>query len=117
MCWVQLAELLQLSVAVQMRSTPASPVQLSVAVSLEVIVGAPPQLSVALAVPLLAILVDWPHCSCASAGQLITGAVTRSEERRGGKVGGLLQLSVAVQKRSTPAWPVQLAVAVSLEVI
>src|SRR5438128_2727634 len=75
MCWVQLAELLQLSVAVQMRSTPAWPVQLAVAVSLEVIVGAPPQLSVALAVPLLAILLDWPHCSCASAGQLIAGAV------------------------------------------
>src|SRR5438132_13040059 len=117
MCWVQLAELLQVSVAVQKRSTPAWPVQLAVAVSLCVIVGLPPQLSVALAVPLLATLVDWPHCSCVSAGQLIAGA--RSEARRVGKeqLAGLLQLSVAVQMRSTTAWPVQLAVAVSLCVI
>src|SRR5438876_10171049 len=114
MCWVQLAELLQASVAVQTRSTPAWPVQLAVAVSLKVIVGLPPQLSVALAVPLLATLVDWPHCSCASAGQLIAGAVvSRSVECRVG-LAELLQASVAVQTRSTPAWPVQLAVAVAV---
>src|SRR5256885_17071472 len=114
MCWVQLAELLQVSVAVQMRSTPAWPVQLAVAESLSVIVGLPPQLSVALAVPLLATLVDWPHCSCASAGQLIAGAVVFFFNDSGAPEIYSLPLPVALPIWSTPAWPVQLAVAVSL---
>src|SRR5882672_5206358 len=100
-----------------MRSTPAWPVQLAVAVSLETIVGLPPQLSVAVAEPLLATLVDWPHCNWVSAGQLITGAVVSTKLMCWVQLALLLQLSVAVQMRSTPAWPVQLAVAVSLETI
>src|SRR5256885_16769386 len=96
MCWVQLAELLQVSVAVQTRSTPAWPVQLAVAVSLCVIVGLPPQLSVALAVPLLATLVDWPHCRCVSAGQLIAGAVVATELMCLVPLAGVVQLSVEI---------------------
>src|SRR5437660_1225131 len=61
MCWTQVEELPQASIASQVRSMPAWPVQLAgVAASVNVIVGDPPQLSVAVEVPVFAGAVESP---------------------------------------------------------
>src|SRR3989440_12512400 len=79
-CWMQVALLLQPSVAFQVRAIPGLPVQLAgVGASVKVMVAAPPQLSVAVAEPVLAGSVKSPHCSCLSAGQAITGAVVSTK--------------------------------------
>src|SRR5438132_82916 len=76
MCCTHVLMFPQLSVAFQVRSIPALPVQLTgVAVSVKVIITIPPQLSVAVAVPVLDGAVKSPHCSCLSAGQVMTGGV------------------------------------------
>src|SRR2546428_1690857 len=114
MCWVQLGDFFFLNETAPTGISPLSLVDALRIVSLCVIVGLPPQLSVALAVPLLATLVDSLRCGCASAGQLIAGPVASTELMCWVQLAELLQLSVAVQMRSTPAWPVQVAVALSL---
>src|SRR5881396_3828598 len=98
---------------------PALPVQLAgVAASVKVMAGSPPQLSVAVARPVLLGSVESPHCNCLSGGQVITGGVVSTKVMCWTQVAMLPQLSVAVQVRSMPALPVQLAgVGASLKVM
>src|SRR5437867_8102265 len=78
----------------------------------------PPQLSVAVAEPVFAGAVESPHCNCLSGGQVITGGVVSTKVMCWTQVAMLPQLSVAVQVRSMPALPVQLAgVGASLKVM
>src|SRR6185295_6461471 len=93
-CCTQLELLLQLSVAVQVRSTPSCPVQLVVATSLWVIAGVPPQLSVAVAEPVFAGAVESPHWRATSAGQVMTGGVVSTKVICWTQLELLLQLSV-----------------------
>src|SRR5947209_5742040 len=75
-CWTQVEELLQPSVAFQVRAMPGLPVQLAgIGASVKVIVTAPPQLSIAVAKPVFAGAVEAPHCSCTLTGHVMEGAV------------------------------------------
>src|SRR5881628_3213397 len=110
MCWTQVAVLPQPSVAVQVRSMPASPEQPALgAASANVIVTGVAQLSVAVADPVCPGSVGSPHWSWRSGGQVIVGAVVSTNVRCWTQVALLPQPSVAVQVRSMPARPVQLA--------
>src|SRR5437868_5467445 len=109
-CWMQVALLLQPSMAFQVRAMPGLPAQLAgVGASLNVIVTEPPQLSVAVAEPVLAGAVEAPHCSCLSGGQAMTGALVSTKMICWTQVELLLQPSVAFQVRAIPGLPVQLA--------
>src|SRR6266498_3609106 len=89
---------------------PAWPVQLaSVGTSLCVIVTGWPQLSVAVAEPVLLGSVESPHSRTLSRGHEITGGVRSAKVRCWTHVATLWQASSAIQVRSMPAWPVQLA--------
>src|SRR3989442_14648726 len=79
--------------------------------------GRRPQLSVAVAAPVVAVLVEAPHCRSTLTGQVITGAVVSTKLICCVQLLALPQPSVAVQMRSTPVWWVQLAgVVLSLKV-
>jgi hypothetical protein len=74
-CWRQVDELLQASVAFQVRAMPCLPVQLAaIGASVKVMVTGPPQLSDAVAEQVLPGAVESPHCNCLSDGQVIEGA-------------------------------------------
>src|SRR5919197_984424 len=110
MCWRQVAVLPQPSVAVQVRSIPATPVQLAgVPASANVIVTGAAQLSVAVAEPVLPGSVEAPHWSCWSGGQVMVGGVVSTKMMCWTQVAVLPQPSVAFHVRSMPGTPVQLA--------
>src|SRR6266536_6133065 len=89
---------------------PALPVQLAaVGASLCVIVTGWPQLSVAVAKPVLLGSVESPHARTLSNGQVITGGVVSAKVMCWTQVATLWQASSAIQVRSMPALPVQLA--------
>ena len=71
-------------------------------------VGVSPQLSVAAAEPVLAGSVESPQARTLSGGQVMTGGVVSAKLMCWMQLAVLPQLSVAVQVRSIPAWPVQL---------
>jgi hypothetical protein len=77
MCWVQLTEFPQSSLAVQVRSIPARPVQLTAAAaSMWLKVTAPGQVPpLAVAEPVLVESLESPQASSTSDGQWITGGV------------------------------------------
>src|SRR2546421_4008132 len=73
-CWMQVALLLQPSVAFQVRAIPGLPVQLAgVGASVKVMVTAPPQLSVAVAEPALAGTPERPQSNCVCGGPAMGG--------------------------------------------
>src|SRR5436309_1821543 len=110
MCWMQVAVLPQPSVALQVRSIPGTPVQLGgVPASAKVIATGAAQLSVAVAEPVLDGSVEAPHWSCRSGGQLMVGGVVSTKVMCWTQVAVLPQPSVALQVRSIPGTPVQLA--------
>src|SRR5262245_34122728 len=110
MCWTQLDALPH--AAVQVRSMPAIPAQPgAVPASVNRMSTLPPQLSVAVAEPVCAGSLASPHCSCASGGQVTTGAVVSTKRMCWTQLDTLLHASVAVQVRSMPATPVQPAAA------
>src|SRR5207249_2088209 len=111
MCWMQVLELPQASVAFHVRSMfrPVQPPPAAAGVSVKLMVGAPPQLSVAVAVSVLLGSVESPHCSILSAGQVMSGGVVSTNVMCWTQVLELPQASVAVQVRSMPGLPVQLA--------
>src|SRR5205809_3220589 len=110
MCWMQVAVLPQPSVAVQVRSIPGTPAQpAAVAASAKVIDTGAAQLSVAVAEPVWPGSVGSPHWSCWSAGQVIVGGVVSMTVMCWTQVAVLPQPSVAVQVRSIPGTPVQVA--------
>src|SRR5881394_1682540 len=98
---------------------PALPVQLAaVAASLKLIATGCPQLSVAVATPVLLVPVESPQARILSAGQVITGLVVSSKVMCWTQLALFWQASTAVQVRSMPALPVQLAaVGASLKLI
>src|SRR5205809_7824097 len=110
MCWTQVAVLPHPSVALHVRSIPGTPVQpAAVAPSANVIATGAAQLSVAVAEPVLDGSVEAPHWSWRSGGQLIVGAVVSTNVMCWMQVAVLPHPSVAVQVRSIPGTPVQLA--------
>src|SRR2546422_11663955 len=110
MCWTQVAVLPQPSVAFHVLSIPGTPVQeAGVGASVKPRVTGAAQLSVAVAEPVWLGSVASPHWSCWSGGQVIVGGVVSTNVRCWTQVAVLPQPSVAVQVRSMPARPVQLA--------
>src|SRR5947207_6599047 len=89
---------------------PALPVQLAaVGVSLKLIEMGWPQLSVAVATPVLLVPVESPQANTLSAGQVMTGLVVSLNVMCWMQLALFWQASTAVQVRSMPALPVQLA--------
>src|SRR6266496_1966386 len=89
---------------------PALPVQLAaVGASLSVMVTGWPQLSVAVAEPVLLGSVESPHARTLSAGQVMTGMAVSAKLICCTQVATLWQASSALQVRSMPGLPVQLA--------